>query len=299
MDYCNPASALGLWKRFLGIGYSNHTANSYVSAYSTPQKTAPCPEKPPFLRSAAAFSRLSAGGLSPRQGCKVVHFVSGNASQSTAPQRRPGTPPQKSAAAALPSLMLTAKLPLLLFLPAILLFALPPLFASGTASAQQAPAPAPDRFSMETSIRISGNVIARTGGENILFDTIYEVHFEQLRAGQTLITVDPITDFATADAGAGYVVAKGAPNAQFQLTFSRQVVLRHATERDNVLIVNYLLSANSTAEQENSAYVLEAAPTFRLNTDGEFHFWVGGQVDISNAIRGEYEGEFTLEVEYL
>ena len=156
-----------------------------------------------------------------------------------------------------------------------------------------------DRFTMEASIRISGNVVTRTGGENILFDTIYDVNFEQTRPEQTLLTVDPITDFAAADAGAGYVVAKGAPNAEFKLTFSRQVVLRHVTDRTNTLVVNYLLSANSIPEQENSAYVLEASPVFRLNPDGEFHLWVGGQVDISNALRGEYEGEFTLEVEYL
>lgn len=155
------------------------------------------------------------------------------------------------------------------------------------------------RFSMEASIRISGNVVTRTGGENILFDTIYDVNFEQTRPEETLLTVDPITDLAAADAGAGFVVAKGAPNAEFKLTFSRQVMLRHLTERGNVLVVNYLLSANSVPEQENAAYVLEAAPTFRLNTDGEFFFWVGGQVDISNALRGDYEGEFTLEVEYL
>ncbi|AXJ00383.1 hypothetical protein CYPRO_1118 [Cyclonatronum proteinivorum] len=178
----------------------------------------------------------------------------------------------------------------------LLLFLLPEV-----ARAQQGSGAASggERFSMEASIRISGNVITRTGGENILFDTIYDVNFEQTRAGQTVITVDPITDFAAADAGAGYVVAKGAPNAEFQLTFSREVVLRHATERDNVLIVRYLLSGNSIPEQENAAYVLEAAPRFRLNADGEFHFWVGGMVDISKAIRGEYEGEFTLEVEYL
>ncbi len=156
-----------------------------------------------------------------------------------------------------------------------------------------------DRFSFDASIRITGNVVARTGGENILFDTIYDVNFRQTRPEQTMITVDPITDLATVDEGAGYVVAKGAPNAQFQLTFSRQVVLRHITERDNKLTVNYLLSANSIDEQENADYVLEAAPTFRMNEDGEFHFWVGGQVDISNTIRGEYEGEFILEVEYL
>lgn len=291
MDFKKTTSRMQLWKRFSDFWYGTLFFTLSVSAYSCSTAFPRFPKKSFFSRLKPSFSIFLPSKTSPQQ-FSETKLVSGNAFRRRSTQGCVSAPGRRSFAGRPP-------LTPVLLMPLLTLLLLPGFIAPDSASAQQAPSPAPDRFSMETSIRISGNVIASTGGQNILFDTIYEVHFEQLRAGQTLITVDPITDFATADAGAGYVVAKGAPNAQFQLTFSRQVVLRHATERDNVLIVNYLLSANSTAEQENSAYVLEAAPTFRLNTDGEFHFWVGGQVDISNAIRGEYEGEFTLEVEYL
>lgn len=147
-------------------------------------------------------------------------------------------------------------------------------------------------------IRIMGTIIPSLGGENIIFDTIYEVHFEQEFPGDTFISVDPITDFAGPESGAGYVVAKGQPNAEFQLNFSRQILMRHSNGT-STLVVTYLLSSNHIDEQENSDYVQEISPQFKLNSDGEFHFWIGGQVDIRDAEEGDYFGEFTLEVEYI
>jgi hypothetical protein len=149
-----------------------------------------------------------------------------------------------------------------------------------------------------SGIRIIGTVIPTMGGENIIFDTIYEVHFEQEFVGDNAIVVDPITDIANPESGSGYVVAKGQPNAEFQLNFSRQIVMRHSNGT-SVLVVNYLLSSNNIDEQENSVYVQEVSPRFRLNSDGEYHFWIGGQVNITDAEEGEYFGEFILEVEYI
>ncbi len=148
------------------------------------------------------------------------------------------------------------------------------------------------------SIRVVGTVVPSLGGENVIFDIIYEPQFDNSFERETLITLDPVTDLATGETGAGYFVAKGLPGAVFQLNFPREITLRHV-ETGTKVTVKYLLSSNEVDEQESSSYVLRVSPRFRLNSEGEHHFWIGGQVDVTDAPEGEYAGDFTLEVEYL
>lgn len=148
------------------------------------------------------------------------------------------------------------------------------------------------------SIRVVGTVVPSLGGENIIFDIIYEPNFDHSFERDTRIVLDPVTDLATGETGAGYFVARGLPGAVFQLNFPREIKLRHV-ETGTRVMVRYLLSANSLDEQESSDYVLRVSPRFRLNEDGEFHFWIGGEIDVTDAPEGEYTGDFTLEVEYI
>lgn len=147
-------------------------------------------------------------------------------------------------------------------------------------------------------ITVTGKVVPARSTQQITFDTIYDVHFNQTDEDATDIVVDPIRDPAAADSGPGYIVAKGIPNAEFQITFSRVVEMRHVTENVSVTI-NYMMSHHPTDQQASSTYILESSARFRLNDQGEYHFWLGGRLSLAGAIDGEYDGEFTLEVEYL
>ena len=37
----------------------------------------------------------------------------------------------------------------------------------------------------------------------------------------------------------------------------------------------------------------------QISSDSQYYFWVGGRVDTNNARPGTYNGEFTLEIEYI
>jgi hypothetical protein len=147
-------------------------------------------------------------------------------------------------------------------------------------------------------IAITGKVIPARSTQQLTFETLSDVHFIQVNEDDTEISVDPIRDASTGDSGPGHIVAKGQPGATFRLNFSRQVTMRNATDNSTVT-VQYLMSHSPTDEQRNSTYVLESSPQFRLNAQGEYHFWLGGRLSLQGVTDGEYEGEFTMEVEYI
>lgn len=147
-------------------------------------------------------------------------------------------------------------------------------------------------------IAVTGKVIPARSTQQLTFETLSDVNFIQLNEDDTEISVDPIRDASAGDSGPGHIVAKGQPGALFRLTFTRTVVLRNTTDNTTVT-VQYLMSAHPTDEQRNSTYVLESSPQFRLNEQGEYHFWLGGRLSLQGVTDGEYEGEFTMDVEYI
>jgi hypothetical protein len=147
-------------------------------------------------------------------------------------------------------------------------------------------------------IAVTGKVIPARSTQQLSFETLSDVNFIQLNEDDTEISVDPIRDASAGDSGPGHIVAKGQPGALFRLTYSRTVVLRNTTDNTTVT-VEYLMSAYPTDEQRNSTYVLETSPQFRLNEQGEYHFWLGGRLSLQGVTDGDYEGEFTMDVEYI
>jgi hypothetical protein len=55
----------------------------------------------------------------------------------------------------------------------------------------------------------------------------------------------------------------------------------------------------SSDNQGASEPIDAAARTLKINSSGQYYFWLGGLIDISQARPGKYEGEFTLEIEYI
>lgn len=150
-----------------------------------------------------------------------------------------------------------------------------------------------------THISVSGLVTPSLTNQQIQFDIIYVVQFEQNSAEDLFIAVDPISTPASPDEGAGYIIAKGEPGAFFTLNFSREVQLI-SEEGGETLTATYLMSHNRLNEQSSSQYVLEQLSVYQLNAQGEYYFWVGGTISLANAtVGGAYVGDFNIEVEYI
>lgn len=149
-----------------------------------------------------------------------------------------------------------------------------------------------------SSIRVTGSVVAALGGRSILIETIYNPSFQTENIDDNQIIVDPISDEAGSAGGAGLMVAKGEPRSEFQVVMPDEITLINS-ETNCAVKVNVDISHNVQMEQSSSDYVRNSITSFTLNETGEYYFWLGGSIDITNLEEGPYKGNFLLEVEYL
>ena len=142
------------------------------------------------------------------------------------------------------------------------------------------------------SDNVSVSVSATVQGE-IEMITINTMDFQNIGGESDILNINPIQS-----ARAGKMVARGNPNAEFRLNYLRERELTN-TEGTGVLIFNYEVSGSDVDEQDSSEMMDQEVRQLEFNGDGEFYLWIGGLVDLSNAEPGSYEGEFTIEIEYI
>lgn len=134
---------------------------------------------------------------------------------------------------------------------------------------------------------------ARIVEPNVTLLTLREMRIDKVQPSEGIITLNPIRN-----SNAGLMKADGASNADVQVTFQQQVTLVHESGT-NTLTFQYEIAGNRQDNQAAAELITNSSRNFRLNEEGEFFIWVGGRVDITDAIGGNYEGEFTVEVEYI
>ncbi|MDI6401973.1 hypothetical protein QLX67_08205 [Balneolaceae bacterium ANBcel3] len=123
--------------------------------------------------------------------------------------------------------------------------------------------------------------------------TIRDMVLDQQVASAGTLQIDPQNDFQ-----AGMLRAEGRPNAEVRISFLRERELSRTGGQEQLLFM-YAVSGNNTDDQPSSELLDLDNRDFQLNDEGEFFFWVGGTADISGAVEGSYDGEFTIEIEYL
>ena len=110
---------------------------------------------------------------------------------------------------------------------------------------------------------------------------------------QNLISINPVNDSQS-----GKMRAEGRPNAEVRISFLQQRELTRVGGNET-LTFYYRVAGNDLDDQPSSEILDLENRDFELNDDGEYYFWIGGQVDITDAVAGAYDGEFTVEIEYL
>ncbi len=167
---------------------------------------------------------------------------------------------------------------------ASLLFICSVFFSSTSLSAQEND----PRPSVTALVNISAEVV-----QSIQLITVNSMTFGNVQPGQLEIYVNPINDV-----NAGYMIAIGTPGAEFRLDF-QQVRNLTNVEDEGFLTFQYELSGNDTEDQSSSVLIENENRSIIFNEDGEYHIWVGGRVNIENATPGSYEGDFTIEIDYI
>lgn len=153
-------------------------------------------------------------------------------------------------------------------------------------SAQQRQTP-----SHSVSISASATII----GNSIELLTISEMSLVEVNqlAEEELVYINPVFD-----PEAGIMKALGQPNAQIRVSYIAECQVSRR-EGPGSLIFHYEVSGFGSDNQRESELLNDLERVVRFNESGEFYFWIGGRVNLQNAISGSYEGEFTIEIEYI
>ena len=129
--------------------------------------------------------------------------------------------------------------------------------------------------------------------QSIELITVNSMTFENTRPGQKEVYVNPVNDV-----NAGYMIAVGTPRAEFRLNYFQERRLSRI-DGPGYLSFTYEISANEIEDQASSELLQNDNRNIKFNNEGRYYIWVGGRVDLANAPPGNYEGDFTIEIEYI
>lgn len=141
-------------------------------------------------------------------------------------------------------------------------------------------------------INVSAEVIGSTQSA-IEIITVNTIQLGNAQPVNGQININPVTNL-----NAGYMIAVGNPEAEFRLNYLPERILNQINGNGS-LIFTYQISGNIEEDQATSELLDLENRNLRFNDDGRFYIWVGGIIDVSNAAPGNYEGDFTIEIDYI
>lgn len=140
----------------------------------------------------------------------------------------------------------------------------------------------------KVSISVSAKVIS-----TIEMITIQSMNLSKAQAINNRIQINPQTS-----SNAGKMIAIGTPKSDIRISFLQQRELTRSNGSES-LQFNYKVAGNTRDDQSTAEMLDHENRDFEFNDQGRFYLWIGGDVDISTATPGNYQGEFTLEIEYI
>lgn len=149
-------------------------------------------------------------------------------------------------------------------------------------------------LSQEENFTVSGDINVRAVvTQSIQLITVNSMQFGNAQPGQGEIYVNPISSL-----NAGFMIATGSPEAEFRLNYLPELELTQIDGNATLTFI-YELSGNSEEDQATSELLEMDNRNIRFNSEGRYYIWVGGRVNIENAEPGNYEGDFTIEIDYI
>jgi type 1 fimbria pilin len=122
--------------------------------------------------------------------------------------------------------------------------------------------------------------------------TMRNMRFSEVQPSQQMISIDPLSNTET-----GKMIAIGDVNAQIRVSYIKQRTLTHPD--GSTLTFTYTVAGNDEDDQSSAEILQSDNRDLTLNAEGKYFFWIGGQVNVENAKPGGYNGNFTIEVEYI
>lgn len=123
--------------------------------------------------------------------------------------------------------------------------------------------------------------------------TVNSMTVGNMQPGQREIYVNPVNS-----SNAGFMIAVGMPDSEFRLNYLSKRELTQSNGNATLTFI-YELSGNSVENQSTSELLGVDNRNIRFNEEGRYYLWVGGRVNLENAKPGNYEGDFTIEIDYI
>lgn len=140
---------------------------------------------------------------------------------------------------------------------------------------------------------ISGLEVTATIVPDIQIMTIRDINMMDVEAANNILTISPLNNV-----NAGLMLATGRPNAQIRLNYLKQLEMIR-TDGPGQLMITYQVSVYQEDNQRASRLFETIEEALRFSELGKLYIWVGGVIDLNKAYPGNYEGEFTIELEYM
>ena len=100
------------------------------------------------------------------------------------------------------------------------------------------------------------------------------------------------------NAQAAVMMVKGRANARFRIKFAPEVYITNRTG-NGTLLLKYEMYGYPSDNQGAGEPIDATEKILQMSNESKYYFWIGGRIDISNALPGNYDGEFTIEIEYM
>ena len=97
---------------------------------------------------------------------------------------------------------------------------------------------------------------------------------------------------------AAVMMIKGRANAKFRVKYIPVVEIMNTTG-NGTLILQYEMYGYPSDNQGAGEPIDATERVLQISSESKYYFWLGGRIDISNARPGNYDGEFTIEIEYI
>ncbi|SMO82086.1 DUF4402 domain-containing protein [Gracilimonas mengyeensis] len=141
---------------------------------------------------------------------------------------------------------------------------------------------------ISAEVSVSADII-----QSIELITVNSMQFQNVQPGQQELYINPVNDL-----NAGYMIAVGTPEAEFRLSYLPEREITQI-DGDNTLTFMYEISGNTEEDQSTSELLENENQNVQFNSEGRYYFWIGGRINLENAAPGNYEGDFTIEIDYI
>lgn len=131
-----------------------------------------------------------------------------------------------------------------------------------------------------------------------VISSIEMITIQSMDLSQAEVVDDRIQIDALSSSNAGKMIAIGSPNSEIRISFLEQRELTQANGT-STLQFNYEVAGSDQDDQSTAEVLDRENRDFEFSEEGRFYIWIGGNVDISTAEPGSYQGEFTLDIEYI